>query len=591
MFFILAVMCALIGQTMLLNAAPNSVYSTFLGGNGYETALDAATDRAGNVYVVGTTNSTNFPKTLGGGLNGAASDVFVTKLDPSGAVVYSILLGGSNNDQARAVAVDQAGSVYVAGFTDSANFPVTSGAAQTVFGGQTDAFLVKLNSSGAVVYATFLGGSLRDYAYGAAVDQSGNAYLTGYTEFSNTALPNFPVTNGAAQTVRGGGTYDAFLTKFNPAGAARVFSTLHGGAGNDFGRSVEVDSDGSAYITGATDSVNFPITVGAAQITNGGGTDAFVTKFAQNGASRTYSSYFGGNGYDYGYSIALDTARNAHIAGATGSTNLPTANAAQAVYGGGAADGFAAKLNATGAALVYASYLGGAQEDEARGVAINALGQANVTGYTYSANFPIAGGAVQPTKAFGGDAFIVRFNNPAPAAALAPMYSSFHGGDNPFAYEMDTGEAIAVDRANRIIVVGMTSAENFPTTTQAFDRGFNDFVDGFATKFNTFQTTAALVSVGGTIKFRNEAAAAGVTVSLIGDAVSRTVTTDEKGRFVFENVEAGKSYVIVPQHKLYIFNPENLVTTVNGAVDDLNFTAARRRKSYFQTEKSSTLKR
>jgi len=329
-------------------------YSTYLGGTGTDAALGLAlaTDSSGDVYVVGKTNSTDFP-TLNPLLHQATpAGGFVTKMNSSGsALVYSTYFGAGAGDFVNAVAVDSSNNVYVAGQTSSSTFYTTPGAFQTANGGLYDAFVTVINAAGnGYVYSTFLGGSLNDEAYGIAVDSLGDAYVTGATQ-SNT---DFPVTAGSLQTTYGGNT-DAFVTKLNPAGTALVYSTYLGGGQFDSGVSIAVDGSNNAYVTGQTDSTAptpFP-TVGATQSTLGGGFDAFVSEINSTGSALVFSTYLGGSGVeDVGAlgAIAVDSAgANIYVTGNTappttppGPNNFPVDSAEQPNPGGGT-DAFVVK--------------------------------------------------------------------------------------------------------------------------------------------------------------------------------------------------------------------------------------------------------
>src|SRR5260221_455384 len=348
-------------------------------------------------------------------------------IDP--VLSYSTYLGGSGREKGLAIAVDRYGNAYVTGLVSSTDFPTTSGAYQTNFGGGTglgggqgfDAFVTKLDPTGsALIYSTYLGGGDDDQGMGIAVDTDGNAYVTG-----STLSANFPTTAGAFQPTYGGVT-DAFVTKLNPTGSALVYSTYLGGSEVDFGTGIAVDVDGNAYVTGFTASADFPVTPGP-QPLYGGGFDAFVTKLHATGSVLVYSTYLGGSGEDRGHGIAVDSAGNAYVTGQTASINFPTTAAAfQTTFGGGSAtfgDAFMTKLNATGLALDYSSFLGGSADDVGTGIAVDAVGNAYVTGHTGSDNFPTTTGAFQPTG--GGlingsgnfDAFIAKFGNDASSPA------------------------------------------------------------------------------------------------------------------------------------------------------------------------------
>ena len=237
------------------------------------------------------------------------------------------------------------------GRTLSTNFPTTN-PLQASNVGVHNAFVTKINAAGsALLYSTYLGGSGDDQSNGIAVDGAGNAYVTG-----EAASTDFP-TAAPLQASQSGGGSNAFVTKINPEGSALVFSTYLGGGG-DIGDGIAVDGDGNAYVTGFTHSTNFP-TVNPIQSSNGGASDAFVSKINAAGSALVYSTYLGGPGFDSGNSIAVDGLGNAYVTGEAGSANFPTASPLQANYGGGAQDAFVAKINVAGSALVYSTYLGG----------------------------------------------------------------------------------------------------------------------------------------------------------------------------------------------------------------------------------------
>ncbi len=266
-----------------LNASGSAlVYSTFLGGNDSDSGTGIAVDAAGDAYVRGHTESTNFPTTAGAfdiTFNGGTLDAFVAKLNASGsALVYSTYLGGSGSDSsypAGAIALDATGSAYVTGTTSSANFPTTAGAFDTAYNGNEDAFVAELNTSGsALVYSTYVGGSGNDEGWGIAVDAAGSAYVTGLTSSSN-----FPTTAGAFDTTYNGNG-DAFVAELNTSGSGLVYSTYLGGSSGDQGNSVALDAVGNVYVAGQIASSDFPTTPGAFQTSSGGGEDAFVAKFS-----------------------------------------------------------------------------------------------------------------------------------------------------------------------------------------------------------------------------------------------------------------------------------------------------------------------
>ncbi|MFQ5480130.1 MAG: SBBP repeat-containing protein, partial [Thermodesulfobacteriota bacterium] len=429
---------------------PVLTYSTYLGGNDYDESFAIAVDSTGAAYVTGDTYSPDFPlMNPMQGTNGGGNDVFITKVNPAGsALVYSTYLGGNGLDDGQGIAVDASGNAYVAGNTRSTDFPLAT-PIQGVLRGGIDAFVTKINPAGsALVYSTYLGGSGIDNGHGIAVDASGNAYVTGHT-----LSTDFPLTS-PIQGINGGGG-DAFVTNINPAGSTLIYSTYLGGSDNDWGYGIAIDASGNAYVTGYTDSTDFPL-MNPIQGTFGGVAgfigDAFVTTINPAGSALVYSTYLGGGGDDWGQGIAVDTTGAAYVTGFTDSTDFPLASPIQGVYGGGFQDAFITKVNPTGSALVYSTYLGGSGFDDSYGIAIDASGNAYVTGGTNSIDFPLAS-PIQGT--FGGihDAFITTIN----PAGSALVYSTYLGGS-----DVDRGFAIAIDSSGAAYVAGQTSSADFP---------------------------------------------------------------------------------------------------------------------------------
>ena len=303
----------------------------------------------------------------------------MAKLNPAGnALVYATYLGGRGDDRAFGIAVDSTGAAYITGWTQSSNFPVRN-ALQASLTGSQNAFLVKLTPAGnGLVYSTYLGGNGKDSGNGIAIDSAGNAYVVG-----DTTSTNFPV-SGFQKAYQGG--QDAFVAKLNATGSSLVYSTYLGGGNFDHGAAIAVDGGGTAYLTGTTSSTNFPV-ANAFQGTNGGGQNAFITRLSANGASLMFSTFLGGSGGRTGYpeagqGIALDASGNAYVAGVTSSTNFPLMNPEQSALNG-SSDAFIAKMSPAGA-LIYSTYLGGSGIDAANAIAVDSAGNAYFAGYTYS---------------------------------------------------------------------------------------------------------------------------------------------------------------------------------------------------------------
>ena len=410
-------------------AGANLAYATFLGGGSEDRGLSIAVDATGDSFVAGTTFSTDFPVTPGANdtsYNGDW-DAFVVKLDPAGAVlVYASYLGGGVAEEGRSIAVDDAGNVYVTGYTNSANFPVTPGAFDTSYvdpWGFVDIFLARLDpASSSLLYSTYVGGSGRDFGVSIAVDAWGNATVIGYTNSTD-----FPVTPGANDTTYNGGTAygDAFVAKVDPAGATLIYATFLGGGSEDQASSVAIDGAGAAYVTGITQSLDFPAAAGALDTSLNGSEDAFVAKLDSTGTSLLYATYLGGTGRETFRSfLALDVAGNVYAAGLTNSTDFPvTPDANDTTYNGGTASGgdaFVAKLDSTGTSLLYATYLGGTADDVPYAIAVGASGEAYVVGGTDSTDFPATPGVFGGTHSGGGrDAFVAKLTLRPSAPDLA----------------------------------------------------------------------------------------------------------------------------------------------------------------------------
>jgi hypothetical protein len=438
-----------IAVTKLNPSGSGQVYSTYLGGPSADTGAEVEVDTAGNAYVMGGSAGPSYPTTAGAfdtshnGLN----DVVVSKLNPTGsALVYSTYLGGAANEQDADLAIDAAGNAYVAGITQSTMFtpyPTTAGAFDITYNGGTyDAFVTKLNAAGsALAYSTYLGGSGNEGFAGATidaptsdvdVDSAGNAYVTG-----ETASSNFPVTAGAWDTSYNGPVAansggDAYVTKLNATGSALDYSTFLGAAARDRGTAIAVDSAGSAYVAGNTESSGFPFTAGAYDTTYNAVVDGFVTKLSANGSALAYSTFLGGAGNDQPHAVDTDSSGNAYVTGTTASSNFPaTTNSVDTSYNG--SDAFVTKINAAGSGAPYSTFLGGAGLDIGTGIAFG-LGSAYVVGYTASTDFPTTAGAFDTSynggpvgdSATRGDLFVTALD-----PLVGPPYPR-PGGGSPY---------------------------------------------------------------------------------------------------------------------------------------------------------------
>jgi hypothetical protein len=388
-----------------LNSTGSQIlYSKILSGVGTDSAQAVAVDSSGNVYVTGVTTSADFPVTAGAFQRSLASpgyeDAFVAKLSPAGVLVYATYLGGASSDRGYAIAIDPSGAAYVAGSTNSMNFPVTGSAPQRTFkGGSSDCFVAKLDPAGATLsYSSYLGGENIDVCKGIAVDASGAAFVTG-----TTISTGFPVIGALKQTLSGGS--DAFLTKLSPAGDRFLFSTYLGGEGADDGNVVRVDSAGTVYIGGDTSSTGFPVTSGVVQGQYKGGYDGFVCGVANDGSRIVFATYLGGGGADVINDLFVGQDGRIVVAGYSGSVDFPSVQSFQSAFGG-AFDGFVAVLGAGGSSLDFASYLGGGGDDRAFGVAPLGSGQLVVAGQVAAGTVPYMESRFSSVPAGQNDGFL-----------------------------------------------------------------------------------------------------------------------------------------------------------------------------------------
>jgi len=497
-----------------LNPAGSAlVYSTYLGGSGAEnvylylgfgdTAVGGiAVDSAGNAYVTGYTSSTDFP-TMNPlqPANGGGTDAFVAKLNPTGsALLYSTYLGGSSDDYGFAITVDSAGNAYVAGRTFSADFP-TKNPFQPPLGNDGDAFVSKLNPTGsALVYSTCLGDDA--YGTGIAVDSVGDVYISGVT-----ASIDFPVTPGAFQTSCGGPCYgNAFVSKFNPAGSALVYSTYLGGSEADYATAIALDGAGNVYVTGYTTSDDFPVTPGAFQTVCNGGQgcsrvgDAFVSKINAAGSALFYSTYLGGKNFDYGFGIAVDGTGDAYVTGYTAGSGFPLEHPLH--ESGLRGSGFVSKFNPAGSALLFSTYLGGKGLDYGFGIAVDGAGNAYVTGSTASTDFPTTPGAFQTTNGGGADAFAVEIDvrTPTTVTLSSAPNPSIYGQIVTFSADVTSsigappnGESVSFLKGKTVLGTGALSGGSASFTTSTLPAITNSITAAYGGDSNFAGSTSNIV--------------------------------------------------------------------------------------------------
>ncbi len=435
------------------------IYATYIGGNGDDQAAGIAVDSAGEAYVTGSTNSYNFPliapirTTLGG-----SKTAFVLKINNAGnKLLFSTYLGGTAYDMGTAIALDSSGNAWVAGDTQSANFPLHL-PLQAALAGQTDIFLTKLTSAGALGFSTFWGGSGAEHAGGVALDPAGNIYVAG-----GTYSTNLPVV--AALQPANAGNQDAFVLKINSAATAVIYATYLGGSGivtGEQANGIAADPSGNAYVTGVTNSSNFPVKAGTVQQIFGGVQDAFITKVNPSGSALVYSTYLGGSDFDWANGIGLDTAGNVYVAGYTSSFDFPTTGGVQAGFDG-LYDAFVSMINTTGGVLVFSTYYGGSGSDVANAITVDGSGNMYVGGQTNSVDLPLQT-PLQPANTGGATGWVARLGVTAPppqtpaAVSVTPVSGS--GGTAIFtAKYSDTGGGSALTAAG--ILVNASAGTSF----------------------------------------------------------------------------------------------------------------------------------
>jgi hypothetical protein len=451
---------------------PVITWATLLGGTGDDQAFGVAVDTVGNVYVTGDTTSVDFP-TIGTSALAGGKDAFVTKLDANGKVLlYSAYIGGTGTDGGRAIAVGPGFNAFVTGFTDSADFPTTSAGFQALPQGEFDAFVVKLDPNGVIVYSTYLGGSGVDTAFGIAVDSSGRAHVAG-----GTRSLDFPPAN-ALQPLPGGGTCgtppvdcrDAFMTRLSALGNVLEYSTFLGGSDDDVANAIALDGSGNAYVTGFTLSGDFPTTTGSLKPLPGpsDGLEAFVARVDAD-AGLGWATYLGGVGADIGNGIAVDGVGSPYVVGSTTSTNFPATGGDVFT---GLTEGFATKLTAAGNAVIWSRSTGTAVPTA---VALDAVADVQLVANQLVCSDPLL------TPPGCGESHVDVVVNKRSGASGASLDSIRFGGTGNLAAGQDFGQAIAAGSAS-VWVAGFTLATNFPTTAGAFQTTNQGGADAFVVK-------------------------------------------------------------------------------------------------------------
>lgn len=465
---------------------PTLTYSTFVSsGSNFHEIRSVAVDQSGNAYITGIT-STAFPNKHPEFGSQGAENAYVTKFSPSGSsLVYSTVFGGNSADEGIAMAIDRFGNTYIAGHTFSTDFPTTPGSFEPPAGSidADNGFITKLNSSGsAFVYSLVLGGGDSDTINALALDAQHRVYVTGFTCSTNFPVKNAfqPVTVGQ-NCADGGG--DAFVTRVNAAGTGLDYSTYLDGTIESNGNGIAVDSTFEAYVTGSTESPDFPTTPGAFQTTLRAKpipnfpndipqSNAFVTKFSADGQSLVFSTFLGGTANDVAEGIALDPDGRACVTGNASSADFPITSGAFQKTLRGSTDAFVTKFQLSGGGLFYSTYLGGSSTDGASSIAVDSFGRAYVTGSTFSTDFPVLN-PIQAHLAGAQDAFVTKLS----ATGNALFFSTYLGGTAD-----DVANSIRLDSSGNAYLGGTTASSDFPTTPGAFFRTKMTGTDGWLAK-------------------------------------------------------------------------------------------------------------
>lgn len=507
---------------------PLLVYSTYLGGNDLDALTALAVDGWGNTYLAGATYSTNFPVFRAYRTNAYAyADGFVSKLNSNAtALVFSTYFGGGSNDWVNAIAVDSSSNVFVAGFTDSLNFPLRN-AFQSTAGNFGDAFLTRFGPFGSnLVYSTYYGDSsgsqgFYEEAFGVAVNNSGGAWIAGVTESGSAFNSKAPIQNGF-----GGGFLDGMVARFDTTQSGNgslVWGTWLGGNYSELAYAVAVDTNDNCYVTGVmreeTDDFGVPLTptfpiANAFQPNYGGGfNDAFVTKINNSAnPSIVFSTYLGGSSEDAGYGVAVDAAGQVHVAGETSSEDFPIVNGHQSSQGdsGFFSDAFVAKFNAAGSGLQYSTYYGGNRADGGRSIQVDRFGSIYLVGYTESPNLSITPDAVDSglngVVGVDADLFVAKFNPSVPGPS-GLVFGTYFGGSereaNSGFYDFyslfspaNLGIGLGIDtNLNMYIASDTTSTNLLLTGGVAYRTNSAGAGDAFAAKL----TSPVDISVGLTV--------------------------------------------------------------------------------------------
>lgn len=458
------------------------LWSTFIGGMDEDVTTSIALDKDKNLCIAGYTQSNNFPSTPGSydATFDNATDIFVTKLDSAGKnLLWSTFIGGKDGDFAKSIAIDGKDDLYLVG-RSSGVFPITAGSYDNSYnGGSFDIIVLKLSNKGnQLLWSTYVGSSGVDHGNGIAIDEMGNVYVVG-----NTSGNNFPTTQGSHDQSFNQGPNDVVVFKLNPEGKQLLWSTYLGGSSIEEGLAICLQAD-NVYVTGLTWSTNFPITSNVYDATYNGNTDIFLSCLNASRGVLVWSTFIGGNANEQGQAIAVDRAGYLYITGFSEysyTTNFPTTSGAYDPSQNQKKDIIAAKFSPTGDRLIWSTFIGGAADEVGNAIALDALGNVYLTGYTSSANFPASAGnnplylpAYDKDYNGGQDVFLAKLS----ADGKMLWWSSFVGSSNN-----EESSFLLVDETLQIYLTGLTNSVGFPVTTNTYSQSYKAKSDAFAMKF------------------------------------------------------------------------------------------------------------
>ncbi|MBN1825472.1 MAG: SBBP repeat-containing protein [Candidatus Eisenbacteria bacterium] len=545
-------------------------WSTFIGGEYSDVAHDVCIDHLGFSYIVGTTQSSDFPTTAGAYDETQAEytyDAFVVKIDTTGSfLVYGTYLGGDKEDWGRGIAVDDQKNAYLTGLTASSDFPTTAGAYDRSLAGTYDVFVAKLNpSGGALVYSTYLGGddpvpvAWPEMGYAIALDAGRCAYVAGQARSTD-----FPITPGVFDTTADVMGYEGFVTKFSADGSSLEYSTFLGGSSYDRVVDIAVRS-GYAYVTGMTQSTDFPTTSGAYDETHNGNEDAFVCWIRLAADALQYSTFLGGSAADFGCGIALDSSGYAYVTGHAG-PGFPTTSGAFDESHNGINDAFITKVNYWGTGLAYSTFVGGGGSDSEinpMGIACDVDGEAYLTGKTSSSDFPTTPGAYDSTINGSSDFYLVRLNSDGDEL----LYGTYIGGSGT---QEERSIGLALDSWKSAVVVGYSPETDFPTTAGCFDPTHNGSHDAVALKMYTGGRGDIAGSVSG-----DRDLIGGAIVTAVGPSTAAD-TTGPNGGYHIPELKTG-TYIVTTTAVGYYDDIEPGVVVVADEATAVNACLTRQR--------------